>query len=292
MVYTLTNAAVLGWDLVRRRGGGEVAAVLRRAGAASARSGSAAPLDWNGLAGLPAHPDRSAALGAVGAAQAGARDLVTVMATLRAAVAGGAAGLKDAAPSLTRALQTVALGTGDDLAHLVRNDLLEDVPEAAADRVLDAVLAAWAADDLTVEQSLALGFPWRTWSATFAGRAEDYGPTADQVLAIVALVERLNSRHWPLLHSVQRNPDVPWSVLMHQACWAAHLSGRLLPTFLAQMLAVEALHRAGIDPTGASNGGWEVVSGAVQAASLADVLDEGTADALHRPWHLATVGLR
>ena len=83
-----------------------------------------------------------------------------------------------------------------------------------------------------------------------------------------------------------------WAESVHAASWAVHLAGRVRPAATAQLLLVEAVHAAGAPPQALAQGAWRVLSGAVQAAVVGDVLDELTADWLVDNCHRALAPLR
>ena len=70
---------------------------------------------------------------------------------------------------------------------------------------------------------------------------------------------------------------------MHAVTWAVHLSGRVREAAAAQLRAVQALHVARIDATEAASGLWNLVSGALQATVVTDLLDGTTERHLRGP---------
>jgi hypothetical protein len=74
---------------------------------------------------------------------------------------------------------------------------------------------------------------------------------------------------------------------MHDAAWAAYLSGRLRPAAAAQFQAVRGLRAAGVTPEQAARGVWNAVSGCLQGVVLHDMLDEVTYGVLVGPWETA-----
>jgi len=74
-----------------------------------------------------------------------------------------------------------------------------------------------------------------------------------------------------------------WTQAMHQACWAAHLTGRVREAAAAQMLGVIAFRRAGLGPVDVATGTWTALSGVLQAGVVADLLDQESLTTLLAP---------
>ncbi|MDP9395701.1 MAG: hypothetical protein M3Q27_16200, partial [Actinomycetota bacterium] len=75
-----------------------------------------------------------------------------------------------------------------------------------------------------------------------------------------------------------------WARAVHDASWAVYLSGRVRPAASAQLLAVQAVSAAGVPVSELAGGTWNLVSGAVHAVAVRDVVDEAVLDGLLRPW--------
>jgi hypothetical protein len=71
---------------------------------------------------------------------------------------------------------------------------------------------------------------------------------------------------------------------MHDACWAAHVSGRTRTLAAAQLHAVQAFLDGGFDGRDGAHGVWNAVAGCVQGLAMADLLDEGSLAVLLAPW--------
>jgi hypothetical protein len=71
---------------------------------------------------------------------------------------------------------------------------------------------------------------------------------------------------------------------MHEASWAAHVSGRTRVTATAQLHAVQAFVDGGFDLHDGAGGVWNAVAGCVQGLAMADLLDEGSLTVLRAPW--------
>ena len=67
---------------------------------------------------------------------------------------------------------------------------------------------------------------------------------------------------------------------MHEASWAAHVTGRTRTLATAQLLAVRAFLDGGFDPSSAAAGAWNAVAGCVQGIVMADLLDATSAAVL------------
>ena len=71
---------------------------------------------------------------------------------------------------------------------------------------------------------------------------------------------------------------------MHEASWAAHVSGRTRVLATAQLHAVQAFLDAGFDRHDGAAGAWNAVAGCVQGIAMGDLLDEGALTVLRAPW--------
>ena len=70
---------------------------------------------------------------------------------------------------------------------------------------------------------------------------------------------------------------------MHEASWAAHVSGRTRVLATAQLHAVQAFLDGGFDRHDGAAGAWNAVAGCVQGIVLADLLGEESAAVLRAP---------
>jgi hypothetical protein len=70
---------------------------------------------------------------------------------------------------------------------------------------------------------------------------------------------------------------------VHSASWAAYLSDRVRTAAAAQMLLVQAIDTAAIPLADRAGGVWNMLSGAVQALVVRDLLDTATAHRLLAP---------
>ena len=80
----------------------------------------------------------------------------------------------------------------------------------------------------------------------------------------------------------QRSDGWIWSIAMHEACWAVHLTGRERPALAAQLHAVRTLRHATGDARPAPDVVAAVVA-AVHARVVADVLASHVSAAMTAP---------
>jgi hypothetical protein len=295
-MYSLVSAPVLGFDLVRRPGGAETAAVLATALALG-------PADVEPLAAAPRQDvDRLGAdrLRAWTRVSVATRDEGTVRTVADAGNAtSDALGPGGVAADLHRRLVTAGIGTLEDLLRCVRHDILDwtwtggpgvavQPPAAtvASGVVCDAVAAAYAGHLLSTIDRTVLTEPWRQVWATRTPPVGDVGPGAGEVRALLERVRTAEgARRRDLLAAADayRAGTRPWSLAVHNASWAAHLSGRTRAAATAQMQAVLAVQRARFTAAECAAGVWNLVSGAVHAMVVADLLGDVDHLALTEP---------
>jgi hypothetical protein len=286
-VFSLVSAPVLGFDLIRRDGGHRVAAVLRRALTVEA-------VDLPGLAAVHLDdPDRDAAWVAL---SAGTRDSIR---DLGAALAENGetttqAGVRTALRQLARA----PIGTLEGLLTCVRTDVfgwtwrtvgdlsVQDEPAARAVAVVcDAVAACYAGDEVDAAYRRRLAGPWTQAERRIPERAPDLGPSAADVTGLLTRARHLDAGDLAALRTAAehgvRGPE--WSSAVHEASWAVHLSGRVRPAAAAQFALVESLHAAELPLADAAGGTWNLLSGALQAVMVRDLLPTDTTHRLLAP---------
>jgi hypothetical protein len=77
--------------------------------------------------------------------------------------------------------------------------------------------------------------------------------------------------------SARTRPVLPeWSAAVHSASWSVFVAGRIRAGAAAQLMLVQAVERAGIPVAERAGGAWNLLSGAVQALLVRDVLDGPT----------------
>jgi hypothetical protein len=289
--YTLVSAATLGFDLVRVPAGRSVADVLLAGLAADADTLAA-------LAGL--HPGRSRdreQRGVLAVRARRARELAAAVPTVRS---GADAGSRAAV--LVAQLERGTIGDAATLERLLREDVLgpehrgmadlaPEIGDEAADVLADAAVGHWAAEFLPplVRRGLTAPFARSVAAGLVAPPAigADLGPAADDVAALLAAVRRLGDSgraSWRAAVDEGRAEHRPWATAMHEASWAAHVSGRTRALATAQLHAVQAFVDGGFDTSDGASGVWNAVAGCVQGTTMADLLDEASLAVLMAPW--------
>jgi hypothetical protein len=112
----------------------------------------------------------------------------------------------------------------------------------------------------------------------------------DPVTALLAQLSSWDERDredWRAAVDLLRTGTGNWAAAMHDAGWAAHLSGRIRTTAAHQMRAVLAFRSAGFTSTDAAEGSWNALSGVVQAMSVRDLLGDEHVGTLLRPWQVS-----
>ena len=280
-MYSLLGASLLGFDLVRRAGGGSVASLLVEAMALDATTlpvlGEVAPVGLVRGGGTAGTPDSH---------------LGDVLGDVTRLVAEGRA-----AEALALVERTPVAGLGE-LLRFVREDLFEwtwesgpagPVQDAETRRavavVCDAVVAAYHAEGMSSALQAQLLEPWALGRSRLWLLPVDLGPGAAAVHRLLDGVAGLEddglARLGDLGRVVRRRG--PWGPAMHAASWAAYLADRVRAAAAAQLLAVRALSQLDVPTTATAGGAWNLVSGAVQAAVVFDLLDQGSRDRLLEP---------
>ncbi len=288
-MYTLLGASVLGFDLVRRPGGGAVASILVDALTVTPDD---LPLlaRTRSLCGLSA-ADRLEVEQAVERSQ-----MVAAMGQVSRLVAAG---------EVTEALQlleTAPMAGLPDLLRCVRTEVFDwtclpavdpDVAAVAAvDVVCDALVAAYHAPHLGAQLSERLVEPWAVARQLLPRRTPHLGPCHPELTALLDALAALDAPGWHHLQAVgtQLRGQGTWAPAMHSATWSVHLSGRVREGATAQLRAVQVLADAHLRAGQAARGLWNLVSGAVQASVATDLVDDETAQRLRVPV-LAALGL-
>ncbi len=280
-VYSLVSASVLGFDLTRLRGGPATAELLLRA-LCLVRD------DLPVLAGcLPDEDVRAPLWFQVEAAISGSPTLSSVAAD------------PDPASALAQ-LERAPIGSADGLLRLVRHDVLswtwtgkgpgatqDDVAARATAVLCDAVVASYLADTLPAEVRRRLAAGWVAAVRRLpAGPPLDLGPHHYAVSALLQRVGALRVADAQRLERValdaRRNPG-NWARSVHSATWAAYLADRVSTAAAAQLLLVQALDLSSVALAVRANGVWNLLSGAVQALVVRDLLDTPTVHRLLAP---------
>lgn len=295
MPYTLVSAATLGFDLVRLPAGRDVAEVLLAGLGADAETLAR-------VAG--AHPGRGRdrqQRGVLAVRARRARELAAAVPSVRTA-----ADVGSRAAVLVAQLERGTIGDAPTLERLLRDDVLgpehpgmadlaPEVGEEAADVLADAAVGHWAAEVLPPLVRRDLTAPYTR--AVAEGLVEpapvgaDLGPASAELADLLAAVRSLDAAgraRWRLAVDEGRAEHRPWATAMHEASWAAHVSGRTRALATAQLHAVQAFRDGGFDTSDGAAGVWNAVAGCVQGTTMADLLDEVSLAVLLAPWRRVT----
>lgn len=296
-MYSLVSPSVLCTDLVRHENGIGLIDILDRTLMLTAE-------DMPALTSVH-HPDpaREAAWAEVDRVTGATPRLSDAVAVVRERIADGGLEALAGAGLAERLSRTPMFG----LAHLlamVRHDVLDwtwqsagevavqQHPEAI-DVICDAVAGAYTRAQLSVAAYARLGGPWSLLhrERPLALPADDaFGPQSRVLRELVERAARLTAAELARVEQAgahRADAVSTWPSLMHNASWAAYLSGRLRPATRAHLAAARALLLTGLEPMQAATGVMRVVSAAVAALVVADVLDTETYDALLAPWNEA-----
>jgi hypothetical protein len=291
--YTLVSAATLGFDLVRLPAGRSVADVLLTGlGAGAGGLGTLAS----------AHPGRGLSReerGVRAVRSRRAREMAANVPHLRGAT-GGIDGA-DRAAVLVAQLELGTIGDAPTLERLLRDDVLgpehlaqgflsTDEWTEAADVLADAALGYWAAGVLPplVRRELTGAFDRVMDAAAISLPAigADLGPVGDELVDLLGAIRALDDRGralWRTAVDEGRADHRPWATAMHEASWAAHVSGRTRALATVQLHAVQAFLDGGFDVHDGAAGVWNAVAGCVQGIAMSDLLDERSLSVLRAP---------
>jgi hypothetical protein len=279
-MYSLVSAPVLGFDLTRLGGGSATAEVMLRALRLQ-------------LGDLPMLAERLPDEGVRGPLWVEVESAARRMPTLK--------GIKEDDPAGALALvERAPIGSVDSLLTCLRYDVMawtwhgvgrhaqqSETAAAATALLCDAAVASYLREVLDETTRRMLGAGW-----VAALRKLPVGPPIDlgpHHYAVSALLDRLRStRHKDLTRLVASAEDARrnaggWSPAVHSASWAAYLSDRVRTAAAAQMLLVQAMDTAAIPLADRAGGVWNMLSGAVQALVVRDLLDTATAHRLLAP---------
>jgi hypothetical protein len=278
-MYSLASAPVLGYDLTRLTGGPATAEVLLRA----------LRLEREDLLVLAGQlPDDSTRVELW-------RDVAE--ATRLMPSLGSLAGAEPA--HMLDLVTTAPIGTLDSLLHCVRHDVMawtwtgrvparqHPVAEQATALLCDAVAATYLRDLLEPLTRRGLAAAWVAAMRRLPAAAPvDLGPHHHAVTALLERLRTLRPAEIPRLeHTAEdwRGNPMGWPTAMHSASWAAYLAGRIRTAAAGQFLLVQAVDAAAIPLAVRAAGGWNLLSGAVQALIVRDLLDQQTAHRLMAP---------
>ncbi|TKJ22839.1 hypothetical protein [Blastococcus sp. CCUG 61487] len=155
----------------------------------------------------------------------------------------------------------------------------------------DAAVGYWAAGVLPplVRRELTDAFDRSLERGDLAVPAAgaDLGPAADDLAEFLAAIRELDQdgrAAWRAAVDERRGRHRPWAAAMHEASWAAHVSGRTRALAAAQLHAVQAFLDGGFDLHDGAAGVWNAVAGCVQGVAMGDLLDETSQAVLRAPW--------
>ncbi|MEV4636009.1 hypothetical protein AB0J80_01525 [Actinoplanes sp. NPDC049548] len=279
-MYSLVSAPVLGFDLTRLGGGSATAEVLLRALRLS-------------VGDLPILAERLPDEGVRGPLWVEVESAARKLPTLK--------GMKADDPASSLALvERAPIGSVDALLTCLRYDVMawtwqgagrdakqSETAAAATALLCDAAVASYLREVLDETTRRMLGAGWVAAVRKLpAGKPIDLGP---HHYAVSALLDRLRSitpkdlaRLATSAEDARRNAG-GWSPAVHSASWAAYLSDRVRTAAAAQMLLVQAIDTAAIPLAERAGGVWNMLSGAVQALVVRDLLDTATAHRLLAP---------
>lgn len=290
-MYSLVSAPVLGFDLSRLQGGSAAADVLLR-GLSLTQS------DLDAVASARADDDW---------------DRVDLWRDVDAAAQERRAVNADA--GALAVVERAPLGTLDGLLHCLRYDILDwtwgnrpaqattPSPQVRAPRqrqseaaskatgvLSDAAAAAYLRELLTDESRRRLSAPFTAALRALPEPEHDLGPQSEDLHQMLNRVGSLSRAEMGQLNKVtdtSRPGLTDWAPAVHSASWAVFLSGRVRAGAAAQLLLVQALDRSGVPVSDRAGGVWNLLSGAVQALMVRDLLDSATSRRLLDPYFTA-----
>lgn len=281
-MYSLVSAPVLGFDLTRLPGGAATAEVLLRSLALTDSDlhvlASFRLDDWDRLNLWQDVDDAARRRQTV-------RDL--------------SADSSDAQRTLAL-LEQAPIGTVDGLLQCVRHDVLDwtwepvegkpavQSPAAAqaTSVICDAVVAAYLRDLLPVPSRRSLAAGWLAASRWLTERPIHLGPQHDDISALLSRVRALGPTRYVRLAAAAaatRQSASDWAPAVHAASWAVYVSGRIRAAAAAQFQLVQAVDGGGIPVADRAGGVWNLISGAVQALMVRDILSAETVSRLVDP---------
>ena len=279
-MYSLVSAPVLGFDLTRLAGGSATAEVVLRG------------LRLQGDD-LPILAERLPDEGVRGPLWVEVESAARRMPSLK--------GVSKEDPASSLALvERAPIGSVDALLTCLRYDVMSwtwtgagrdarqtETAASATALLCDAAVASYLREVLDEDTRRRLGAGWVAAMRKLpVGAPIDLGPHHYTVSALLDRLRSLRSADMNRLASsaedARRNAG-GWSPAVHSASWAAYLSERVRTAAAAQMLLVQAVDTADIPLADRAGGVWNMLSGAVQALVVRDLLDTSTAHRLLAP---------
>jgi hypothetical protein len=150
----------------------------------------------------------------------------------------------------------------------------------------DAAVASYLREELSAPTRRRLAAGWVAAVRRLPARPADLGPQHRAVAAVLDRVRRVAPAELARLgQAADRNRgQLDWATAMHSASWAVYLSGRVRAAAAAQLQLVLAVRAGGLPVADLAAGGWNALSGAVQALLVRDLLDVATAHQLLGPY--------
>jgi hypothetical protein len=279
-MYSLVSAPVLGFDLTRLSGGSATADVMLRALRLQ-------------TADLPLLAERLPDEGVRGPLWVEVESAARRMPSLKNMS-------KDDPAGSLALVERAPIGSVDALLTCLRYDVMSwtwqgtgrdaqqsEAAAAATALLCDAAVASYLREVLDTDSRRRLGAGWVAAMRKLPiGAPIDLGPHHYAVSALLERLRSLRSRDLSRLNAsaedARRNTG-GWSPAVHSASWAAYLSDRVRTAAAAQMLLVQAVDTAAIPLADRAGGVWNMLSGAVQALVVRDLLDTSTAHRLLAP---------
>lgn len=157
-------------------------------------------------------------------------------------------------------------------------------PEAGALQTtcLAAVTAAYGSVDQSDPRVNEAVARWYRLHGRLPRRSVPLGPQQLQLAVLLARIQALQPHEvHAILDAYHRHqPAQLWAPAVHEATWAAYLSGRVAAAAAAQLHLVSAVRSAGVSLDDVASGFWNAVSGAVSAMVVEDLLDDVSCDLL------------
>jgi hypothetical protein len=206
-------------------------------------------------------------------------------------------GADPSSAALASLLRSATIGSLESLVAMMRREVFAWTWQESADSglasrsaeagdlqttCLAAVSAAYGAVDLRdphVQQALER---WDRLFARLPRRSVPLGPQQMQLAVLLARVQALRPREVrDIVDAYHRHqPAQLWAPAVHEATWAAYLSGRVAAAAAAQLHLVSSVRSAGVSLDDVAGGFWNAVSGAVSALVVYDLLDDVSCDLL------------
>jgi hypothetical protein len=208
------------------------------------------------------------------------------------------AGADTSLAALSSLLRSATIGSLDSLVAMMRREVFawtwaESTGDGGlASRTTEAddlqatcvaaVSAAYGAVDLRephIRDALAR---WDRLATRLPRRSVPLGPQQLQLAVLLARVQSLRPHEVrDVVETYHRHqPAQLWAPAVHEATWAAYLSGRVAAAAAAQLHLVSSVRSAGVPLDEVAGGFWNAVSGAVSALVVYDLLDDVSCDLL------------